>query len=77
MSLSTSHYYKIVEETQNLIDSSSLFTEEEKKLIRVTGYGHIGDGNLHLNVAVPGYDNPDLQDRLSDLVDAFVFEYIK
>lgn len=46
-------------------------------MIDVTGYGHIGDGNVHLNVCIPGYDNTDLQDRLSDLVDHFVFEYVK
>lgn len=49
----------------------------EKSLIDVTGYGHIGDGNVHLNVCIPGYDNADLQDRLSDVVDSFVFDYVK
>ncbi len=43
----------------------------------MTGYGHIGDGNVHLNVCTPGYDNHDLQDRLSLVVDAFVFEFVK
>ena len=23
----------------------------------VVGYGHLGDGNLHLNISVPQYDN--------------------
>jgi FAD/FMN-containing dehydrogenase len=55
--LGTDHYYKIVEEVKNLIHSSSEFTKEEKEIIQVTGYGHIGDGNLHLNIAIPGYDN--------------------
>ena len=43
----------------------------------MTGYGHIGDGNVHLNVCIPGYDNVDLQDRLSSVVDPFVFELVK
>jgi D-lactate dehydrogenase (cytochrome) len=43
----------------------------------VTGYGHIGDGNVHLNVCIPGYENTDLQDRLSEVVDSFVFEFVK
>jgi FAD/FMN-containing dehydrogenase len=43
----------------------------------VTGYGHIGDGNVHLNVCTPGYDNHDLRDRLSYAVNSFVFDYVK
>lgn len=43
----------------------------------MTGYGHIGDGNLHLNISIPGYENVALQDKLSDVVDPFVFDYIK
>jgi FAD/FMN-containing dehydrogenase len=43
----------------------------------LTGYGHIGDGNVHLNICIPGYDNHDLQDRLYQVVDSYVFEYVK
>jgi len=60
-----------------VINNSNEFSAEEKEIIRVTGYGHIGDGNLHLNVAVPGYENTSLQERLSAVVDIFVFDYIK
>ena len=57
ISLGTEHYYKIVEDVQALINSSPEFNAEEKTQIQVTGYGHIADGNLHLNIAIPGYDN--------------------
>lgn len=43
--------------------------------VRVVGYGHVGDGNLHLNVSAPGakgYD-PDLLARL----EPFVFEWTR
>jgi D-2-hydroxyglutarate dehydrogenase len=41
--------------------------------VRVVGYGHVGDGNLHLNVSAPqGYD-PDLLRRL----EPFVFEWVR
>jgi len=42
---------------KSVINSSPDFTPEEKSMILVTGYGHIGDGNLHLNIAIKGYDN--------------------
>lgn len=54
-----------------------MLTKEEKDLVDITGYGHIGDGNVHLNVCIPGYDNADLQDRLSSVVDSYVFDYVR
>lgn len=41
------------------------------------GYGHIGDGNLHLNVSIPGYDNPALQGKLEKVLEPFVFDFVK
>jgi FAD/FMN-containing dehydrogenase len=43
----------------------------------VIGYGHIGDGNLHLNVSIPGYNNTELTKKLEKVVEDFVFEFIK
>ena len=77
LSLDSRNFYKIVDATRSVIKESSKFNESEKNIIDVTGYGHIGDGNVHLNVCIPGYENADLQDRLSDVVDHFVFEYVK
>ena len=37
----------------------------------------ISDGNLHLNVSVPGYEDKDLQDRLSAIVEPFVMDFVK
>ena len=41
------------------------------------GYGHVGDGNLHLNCSIPGYDNPDFQERINDLIDPFVMAFVR
>lgn len=41
------------------------------------GYGHIGDGNLHLNVTIPGYDNPEFQDKLNNIVEPFVMNFVR
>lgn len=39
--------------------------------VRVVGYGHVGDGNLHLNVSSPGgYD-----DALLARLEPFVYEW--
>lgn len=60
ISLPSSHYYQIVDETRTLIKSSPEFSEEEKELILPNGHGHVGDGNLHLNVVLPGYEDRSL-----------------
>ena len=30
-----------------------------KDSVWTVGYGHVGDGNLHLNCSIPGYDDID------------------
>lgn len=37
---------------------------------KVVGYGHLGDGNLHLNISLPEYD-----DTVLGLVEPFVYEW--
>jgi D-2-hydroxyglutarate dehydrogenase len=39
--------------------------------VMVVGYGHVGDGNLHLNVSSPSGYNPDLQ----QVLEPFVYEW--
>ncbi|EFN52862.1 hypothetical protein CHLNCDRAFT_26350 [Chlorella variabilis] len=38
--------------------------------IRVAGYGHLGDGNLHLNVSAPAYS-----EELRQQIEPFVYEW--
>lgn len=42
-----SHFYKMVEDMRKHLGS---------KIIRCCGYGHIGDGNLHLNITTDEFD---------------------
>lgn len=51
---------------QNLVGST-----DEFPVVDTIGYGHIGDGNLHLNVAVRRYD-----DRVEKALEPFVFEFV-
>jgi len=37
------------------------------------GYGHIGDGNLHLNVALEGYESKYI-DAVQTALEPFVYE---
>ena len=43
----------------------------------MASYGHIGDGNLHLNIGVEGHQNHDLNRRLETLVHPFVMDYVR
>ena len=66
-----------MEETRDLIKESPEFTAEEKELILPNGHGHVGDGNLHLNVVLPGYEDRSLQERTKNLVEPFVMDYCR
>jgi hypothetical protein len=50
-----------VDETRQRIVDSDKLTKAEKDSIITFGYGHIGDGNLHLNITIPGYKDESLQ----------------
>ncbi|MBA0628247.1 hypothetical protein Godav_023010 [Gossypium davidsonii] len=39
-------------------------------LAKVVGYGHLGDGNLHLNVSAPEYD-----DKILEQIEPYVYEW--
>jgi FAD/FMN-containing dehydrogenase len=44
---------------------------------RVLGHGHIGDGNLHLNTVMKGFDDMDSAKKIKAALQPFVFDYIK
>jgi len=76
ISLDANNYYRVVEATREHVRQSSLFTAEEKKKIHCNGHGHIGDGNMHLNIAMEGYEHdPATQARFYELVDPFVMKF--
>ena len=66
-----------MEETRQRIIDSDKLSKTEKDSIITFGYGHIGDGNLHLNITIPGYKDESLQSRLNDFIDPFVMEYVR
>ena len=39
--------------------------------------GHVGDGNLHITVTIPGYENEEFQQRVTDLVNPFIMGFVR
>ena len=66
-----------MDETRKWIKESSEFTESEKEGMITQGYGHLGDGNLHLNISVPGYKETELHEKLSKFLEPRVMDFVK
>ncbi|XP_044730727.1 D-2-hydroxyglutarate dehydrogenase, mitochondrial isoform X3 [Chrysoperla carnea] len=62
VTLPLEHFYSIVPDVTKRLGSLA---------IRVIGYGHIGDGNLHLNISTKQYSH-----EVMELVEPYVFEYV-
>ncbi|ORY63507.1 FAD linked oxidase [Pseudomassariella vexata] len=64
--------YRLVDDTREKIEAAGLKGDtDEFPVLDVVGYGHMGDSNLHLNVAVRRYDK-----RVEEVLEPFVYEWI-
>lgn len=65
--------WDLVKATEQRLSELNLLskTDSSKPVYAVVGYGHIGDGNLHLNVCVREYTK-----EVEDALEPFVFEFI-
>ncbi|OLN85808.1 putative D-lactate dehydrogenase, mitochondrial [Colletotrichum chlorophyti] len=73
VSIPLSDLYKLVEDTKARMEEAGLVGDtDEFPVIGVVGYGHMGDSNLHLNVAVRRYDK-----RIEKVLEPFVYEWIQ
>ncbi|KAL1902523.1 D-lactate ferricytochrome c oxidoreductase [Sporothrix stenoceras] len=64
--------YKLVEDTRVQLESKGLIGDgDEFPAAQVVGYGHMGDANLHLNIAVRRYDS-----EVEKALEPFVYEWI-
>ncbi|CAJ1930312.1 unnamed protein product [Sphenostylis stenocarpa] len=61
LSIPLEHMYNLVEEMRSKLGNTA----------NVIGYGHLGDGNLHLNVSTPHYDD----DKILSQIEPFVYEW--
>ncbi|TVY45335.1 putative D-lactate dehydrogenase, mitochondrial [Lachnellula occidentalis] len=72
LSIPINELYALVEETREKIHNSGLLGDtDDHPVVDVVGYGHMGDSNLHLNVAVRTYDK-----RVEKALEPFVYEWI-
>ncbi|GJP84189.1 hypothetical protein CLOP_g14277 [Closterium sp. NIES-67] len=62
LSVPVKDLYALVEEMRTRLEGSAA---------EVVGYGHLGDGNLHLNISAPTYD-----DKLLERIEPFVYEWV-
>lgn len=60
LSIPVEKMYDLVEEMRVRLDASA----------KVVSYGHLGDGNLHLNISTPQYD-----DNILSQIEPFVYEW--
>ena len=72
VSIPLSQLYQLVEETRDRLSSAGLIGSDEKfPVVDVVGYGHMGDSNLHLNVATRRFDK-----KVEKTLEPFVYEWI-
>jgi FAD/FMN-containing dehydrogenase len=72
LSIPISELYSLVDETRKKIKEAGLMGDDDKyPVVDVVGYGHMGDSNLHLNVAVRRYDK-----EVEKALEPFVYEWI-
>ena len=60
VSLPKEYYIDFVETSKKYIEDSDVLSREEKDILVKVGYGHVGDGDIHLFVSLPGFDDHDL-----------------
>ncbi|CAB3989332.1 D-2-hydroxyglutarate dehydrogenase, mitochondrial [Paramuricea clavata] len=63
VSIPVPRLYEIVEDLRNKIGD---------KVITIVGYGHIGDGNLHLNIVTEEHDP-----KVHQLLEPYIFEWVR
>lgn len=72
LSIPLPQLYELVAECRKRFESNGLMGEDEKYPVKdVVGYGHMGDSNLHLNVATRRYDK-DVEKAL----EPWVYEWV-
>lgn len=61
--------YQMVKDIRIRLQSAGVLGED-KLVSDVIGYGHIGDGNLHLNIVAKSYDP-----KVTNLIEPYVYEW--
>lgn len=73
VSLPVQSMWELVSLTKQRINDAGLLSDSDssKPVVDVIGYGHIGDGNIHLNVVVRNYDT-----SVESVLEPFVYDFV-
>lgn len=72
LSIPLPELYSLVEDTRERLTSAGLIGEsDDYPVVGVVGYGHMGDSNLHLNIATRRFDK-----EVERKLEPFVYEWI-
>ncbi|KAK3704615.1 D-lactate ferricytochrome c oxidoreductase [Vermiconidia calcicola] len=73
LSIPLPQLYDLVAEARTRFEESGLMSKEDegKAVLDVVGYGHMGDSNLHLNVACRRYDK-----AVEKVLEPWVYEWV-
>ena len=73
LSIPIKELYSLVEETRERLTAAGLVGDSESHPgVGVVGYGHMGDSNLHLNIATRAFDK-----KVEKMLEPFVYEWIQ
>lgn len=73
ISIPLNKLYDIVGDLRSRLSSAGVMGDsDDKPAISTLGYGHIGDGNLHLNVTMRRFDK-----EVEALLEPYVYEWIE
>jgi FAD/FMN-containing dehydrogenase len=73
LSIPIAELYALVDETRAKLNEAGLIGDtDEYPVVDVVGYGHMGDSNLHLNIATRRYDK-----KVEKALEPFVYEWIQ
>ncbi|KAJ3414664.1 hypothetical protein HDV05_006199 [Chytridiales sp. JEL 0842] len=72
LSVPVSELYNCVETMRSTLVSKGLYGKDSGRIGEVVGFGHMGDGNLHLNITGAGWDKDVVK-----VVEPFVYEWVK
>lgn len=65
--------YSLVEKMRSRLIEAGLLKEDGSGRVReIVGYGHIGDGNLHINICADKYD-PEIE----SVIEPYVYELVQ
>lgn len=71
LSIPIKDLYKVVEDTRERLESKQLIGDD-KVAVGVVGFGHMGDGNIHLNIPVKRFDK-----EVEAAIEPWVYEWIQ